>query len=84
MKVEKFPGTLHLRAIVRDGRKAFVGSQSLRRLELEGRREVGVIVTESKVVKQIARIFEEDWARTPSGKEAAKAEKKGEELAAKA
>ena len=32
---------LHVRAIVRDGCEAFIGSQSLRRLELDGRREVG-------------------------------------------
>jgi phosphatidylserine/phosphatidylglycerophosphate/cardiolipin synthase-like enzyme len=79
MQVEKYPGTLHLRAIVQDGRRAFVGSQSLRRLELEGRREVGVIVTEARVVKRISNLFEEDWARTESGKQAAKAEKKAEE-----
>ena len=37
-----FPGKrLHVRAIVRDGRRAFVGSQSLRKLELDERREVG-------------------------------------------
>src|SRR5205814_5920262 len=33
---------LHVRAIVRDGQEAFVGSQSLRKLELDGRREIGV------------------------------------------
>ena len=37
---------LHVRAIIRDGERAFVGSQSLRRLELEKRREVGIIVTD--------------------------------------
>src|SRR6185295_12743118 len=43
VKSEKFPGRrLHVRAIIRDGRRAFVGSQSLRRLELDKRREVGV------------------------------------------
>ena len=38
---------LHVRAIIRDGTTCFVGSQSLRKLELDGRREVGVIVTDS-------------------------------------
>ena len=33
---------LHVRAIVRDGTRAFVGSQSLRKDELENRREVGL------------------------------------------
>ena len=34
---------LHTRSIVRDGRYAFIGSQSLRQLELDARREVGII-----------------------------------------
>jgi cardiolipin synthase len=81
---EKFPGRrLHVRAIVRDGRRAFVGSQSLRKLELEKRREVGVIVTDQKVARQIQTAFEQDWAKTPSGrKEARKAEKEEKALAA--
>lgn len=74
---DKYPGKrLHVRAIVRDGRRAFIGSQSLRKLELDKRREVGAIVTDMKVVKKIRAIFEEDWARSQAGKkEAKKAEK---------
>ena len=41
---------LHTRTIIRDRREAFVGSQSLRVAELDSRREVGIIVRESKVV----------------------------------
>ena len=42
---QKYPGhRLHVRVIVRDGRRAFIGSQSLRALELDKRREVGVFV----------------------------------------
>ena len=51
-------------AIVRDGRRAFVGSQSLRKLELDERREVGLIVRAAPIVKEIQRVFEEDWAKT--------------------
>jgi phosphatidylserine/phosphatidylglycerophosphate/cardiolipin synthase-like enzyme len=54
---------LHVRAIVRDGSCAFVGSQSLRKLELEGRREVGLIVTNGGIVRKIQAIFERDWQR---------------------
>jgi len=54
---------LHVRAIVRDGNSAFVGSQSLRKLELEGRREVGLIVTHGHIVRKIQSIFEHDWER---------------------
>ncbi len=51
IKNEHYPGKrLHIRAIIRDGKRAFMGSQSLRRLELEKRREVGVIVTDEVVV----------------------------------
>jgi phosphatidylserine/phosphatidylglycerophosphate/cardiolipin synthase-like enzyme len=53
---------LHVRAMVRDGARAFVGSQSLRRTELDQRREVGVLITNSAVARQIRDIFEADWA----------------------
>jgi phosphatidylserine/phosphatidylglycerophosphate/cardiolipin synthase-like enzyme len=84
IKHEKFPGgkRLHIRAIIRDGRRAFLGSQSLRRLELEKRREIGIIVTDESVVAQMAKVFADDWALTDSGKkEAKKAKKEGKELA---
>ena len=66
---EKYPGKrLHVRAIVQDGRKLFLGSQSLRKLELDKRREVGVIVDDKKAILEVTRVFEADWALTPSGK----------------
>jgi phosphatidylserine/phosphatidylglycerophosphate/cardiolipin synthase-like enzyme len=52
---------LHARTIVRDRREAFVGSQSLRKAELDSRREVGVIVRESKVLSGLIDTFEADW-----------------------
>ena len=52
---------LHVRAIVRDGTQAFVGSQSLRKDELENRREVGLIVTNPSVSRRILLVFESDW-----------------------
>ena len=84
---EKYPGKrLHVRAIIRDGRRAFIGSQSLRRLELEKRREVGIIVNDERVVREMQQVFEQDWAETDSGKKEAKkaekAEKKDEVAAA--
>ena len=60
-----YPGKrLHVRAIIRDGRRAFVGSQSLRKLELDDRREVGVIVRDRAVVRKLQKTFERDWAKT--------------------
>lgn len=53
---------LHVRAMIRDGSTVFVGSQSLRKLELDGRREVGVIVHETRIAKRLRAIFEADWA----------------------
>jgi cardiolipin synthase A/B len=52
---------LHTRTIVRDGRMAFVGSQSLREMELDARRELGLIFKDPKVVSGLARTFEADW-----------------------
>src|SRR3954451_5670570 len=63
-KVRKPARRLHVRAIVRDGRRAFIGSQSLRRLELDERREVGMMIRERKIVKQIERVFNADWSET--------------------
>jgi phosphatidylserine/phosphatidylglycerophosphate/cardiolipin synthase-like enzyme len=83
VRSEKHPSKrLHIRAIIRDGERAFVGSQSLRRLELEKRREVGVIVTDQAIVNEMLEIFETDWAQTDIGrkelKKAEKAEKNGD------
>jgi cardiolipin synthase len=70
LRVQKMPNgeRLHVRAMVRDGDTGFVGSQSLRALELDGRREVGVIFKDVKVAKAMVEVFEQDWARTELGK----------------
>jgi phosphatidylserine/phosphatidylglycerophosphate/cardiolipin synthase-like enzyme len=52
---------LHVRAIIRDNTRAFVGSQSLRKDELENRREVGLLISNPTVTRQLMRIFETDW-----------------------
>jgi hypothetical protein len=52
---------LHTRTIIRDGRQAFIGSQSLRALELDARREIGVIFQDLKVVSRLRKMFQEDW-----------------------
>ena len=85
IKSEKYPGKrLHIRAIIRDGPRAFLGSQSLRRLELEKRREVGVIITDERVVLAMRKVFEDDWAQTDSGKKEAKKAEKAEKKEEKA
>ncbi len=55
------PMRLHVRAIIRDGTRAFVGSQSLRKEELDSRREVGLLVTNPAVTRKLMQTFEADW-----------------------
>jgi phosphatidylserine/phosphatidylglycerophosphate/cardiolipin synthase-like enzyme len=52
----------HTRAIFRDRRDAFLGSQSLREPDLDKRRELGMIVHDHIVVHSMVKIFESDWA----------------------
>jgi phosphatidylserine/phosphatidylglycerophosphate/cardiolipin synthase-like enzyme len=77
LKAEKMPGMrLHLRAMLRDGQEMFLGSMSLRGLELDKRREVGIIVKERAAAKTFKELFEEDWSKTDSGKKEDKKEEK--------
>jgi cardiolipin synthase len=59
---KRLDSRVHIRAIIRDGRSAFLGSQSLRRLELERRREIGIICTDGTVIHEMISIFERDWS----------------------
>ena len=52
---------LHTRTMIRDRSQAFIGSQSLRQLELDARREIGVIFRDARIVRDLCRVFEEDW-----------------------
>lgn len=52
---------LHAQAIIRDGNEVFFGSQSLRKVELDQRREVGLITREAGAVRSFKIIFEMDW-----------------------
>jgi len=59
---------LHVRAIVRDGTRAFVGSQSLRKAELDKRREIGLLISNPVVTRGLLKVFESDWAvAAPAG-----------------
>lgn len=83
LTAEKFPGRrLHVRAVVRDGKHAFVGSQGLRKLELDGRREVGLIVKDPKAVARLVAVFDADWARTEAAMQAVKDARKEERVEA--
>jgi hypothetical protein len=53
---------LHVRAIIRDGTRAFVGSQSLRKVELDKRRELGLLISNPPVTRRLMEVFEADWS----------------------
>ena len=61
---------LHVRAIIADGTTAFVGSQGLRKPELDERREIGLIVKDSRIAKKMQDVFEADWALAKGPKDA--------------
>jgi cardiolipin synthase A/B len=65
---------LHTRTIIRDRSQAFIGSQSLRQLELDARREIGLIFREASIIKELCRVFEEDWTASAPEKEKEKRE----------
>ena len=58
-KLEKL--RLHTRTMVRDGKDVFMGSQSLRELELDSRREIGLTFRDADIAKEITKVFENDW-----------------------
>lgn len=59
------PGArLHARAIVQDGARVFIGSQSLRRTALDRRREIGVILNDAALATEVGTLFESDWRKT--------------------
>jgi len=79
---EKMPGMrLHARAMLRDNQELFLGSMSLRAIELDKRREIGVIVKDRTAAKQFREIFEEDWAKTEIAKAADKSKDKDDKKA---
>lgn len=62
IKLRKIPLIkLHAQAIIRDGKDVFFGSQSLRKAELDQRREVGLITDDPEAVQSFFIIFEMDW-----------------------
>jgi phosphatidylserine/phosphatidylglycerophosphate/cardiolipin synthase-like enzyme len=69
---------LHVRAIIRDGTRSFVGSQSLRTDELQNRREVGLLVSNPTVTRKLKQVFEADWEECGGKKGEAREEGRSE------
>ncbi len=58
---------LHVRAILKDDHQLFIGSQSLRAVELDHRREAGLIVSAQTAIRTFRDVFERDWCQcTPN------------------
>lgn len=55
------PMRLHTRTILRDGQQVFIGSQSLRELELGARREIGIIFRDPKIASRLVKLYQDDW-----------------------
>jgi cardiolipin synthase len=65
LRVAPLPGLrVHIRAILRDDAELFLGSQGLRTIELDRRREVGIVLRDRSAIKRFRTVFEEDWATT--------------------
>jgi cardiolipin synthase len=54
--------SVHVKAIVADGARAYTGSENLSYTSLTKNREVGVVMTEAPAVAAIASTFDKDWA----------------------
>jgi phosphatidylserine/phosphatidylglycerophosphate/cardiolipin synthase-like enzyme len=54
---------VHAKAIIADGRRAFVGSENLSTASLDHNREVGVIVADPGAIQTLESTFDRDWAR---------------------
>jgi cardiolipin synthase len=59
---------LHTRMILRDGKHAFLGSQSLRTMELDRRREVGIIFEDTAIAASLEKTFLDDWKKAEEAK----------------
>lgn len=54
--------SVHVKAIVADGARAYTGSENLSYTSLNKNREVGVVLTEAPAVSAMLATFEKDWA----------------------
>jgi cardiolipin synthase len=70
LRAEKLPELrLHVRAILRDDRELFIGSQGLRTIELDRRRELGIVLRDRSAIKRFRDVFEADWEGTDAARE---------------
>jgi cardiolipin synthase A/B len=53
---------LHAKCIIVDHQYVFIGSQNLRKVSLDHRREVGMLIRSKELAHRIERVFEMDWS----------------------
>jgi phosphatidylserine/phosphatidylglycerophosphate/cardiolipin synthase-like enzyme len=53
---------VHVKAIIVDGKRAYLGSENMTKTSLEKNREVGLVVTDAPVVDEMTSTFEGDFA----------------------
>jgi cardiolipin synthase A/B len=53
--------TVHVKAIVVDGKRAYLGSENLSYTSLAKNREVGIITEQDDVAASMQKTFEADW-----------------------
>jgi cardiolipin synthase len=58
--------TVHVKAMVIDGERAYLGSENLSYTSLSKNREVGVIVSDVPAVTMMSATFETDWSHATS------------------
>jgi len=58
---------LHAKCAIVDSSLFYIGSQNLREVSLDARREVGIIIQDDPMARKIERIFDEDWINATEG-----------------
>lgn len=52
---------IHAKAIIADGKEAFVGSENFSQPSLDANRELGLLITRRDVLQELEAIFNQDW-----------------------
>jgi len=57
---------VHVKSILVDGRRAYIGSENLSYTSLSKNREIGLLASEKPVIKAMSATFAADWANAIS------------------
>lgn len=53
---------IHAKAVIADGKEAFVGSENFSQPSLDANRELGLLITRPDVLQELETVFANDWA----------------------